>query len=37
MALSPQLANFKSSGVYRLEFDKSITTNFNALHTRFGL
>ncbi len=30
MALSPQLANFKSSGVYRLEFDKSITTSFNA-------
>jgi hypothetical protein len=29
MALSPQLANFKSSGVYRLEFDKSITTSFN--------
>jgi hypothetical protein len=29
MALSPQLTNFKSSGVYRLEFDKSITTNFN--------
>lgn len=30
MALSPQLANFKSSGVYRLEFDKSITTSFNS-------
>lgn len=30
MALSPQLANFKSSGVYRLEFDKSITASFNA-------
>jgi hypothetical protein len=28
MALSPQLLNFKSSGVYRLEFDKSQTTNF---------
>lgn len=27
MALSPQLLNFKSSGVYRLEFDKSQTTN----------
>jgi len=30
MALSPQLANFKSSGVYRLEFDKSITASFNS-------
>lgn len=30
MALSPQLANFKSSGVYRLEFDKSITSSFNS-------
>ena len=29
MALSPQLLNFKSSGVYRLEFDKSQTTNNN--------
>lgn len=28
MALSPQLLQFKSSGVYRLEFDKSQTTNF---------
>lgn len=27
MALSPQLLNFKSSGVYRLEFDKSQTSN----------
>ena len=27
MALSPQLLQFKSSGVYRLEFDKSQTTN----------
>jgi hypothetical protein len=29
MALSPQLLNFKSSGVYRLEFDKSQTANLN--------
>ena len=29
MALSPQLLNFKSSGVYRLEFDKSQTSNIN--------
>ena len=29
MALSPQLLQFKSSGVYRLEFDKSITANIN--------
>jgi hypothetical protein len=29
MALSPQLLNFKSSGVYRLEFDKSQTTTNN--------
>lgn len=29
MALSPQLLNFKSSGVYRLEFDKSITADIN--------
>lgn len=29
MALSPQLLQFKSSGVYRLEFDKSVTTNLN--------
>jgi hypothetical protein len=29
MALSPQLLQFKSSGVYRLEFDKSATTNLN--------
>jgi hypothetical protein len=29
MALSPQLLNFKSSGVYRLEFDKSQTANIN--------
>ena len=29
MALSPQLWNFKSSGVYRLEFDKSQTANIN--------
>lgn len=27
MALSPQLQQFKSSGVYRLEFDKSQTSN----------
>ena len=27
MALSPQLLQFKSSGVYRLEFDKSQTVN----------
>lgn len=30
MALSPQLAQFKSSGVYRLEFDKSQTVNIPA-------
>ena len=30
MALSPQLLTFKSSGVYRLEFDKSITADLNA-------
>ena len=30
MALSPQLLQFKSSGVYRLEFDKSQTTNIPA-------
>ena len=29
MALSPQLLNFKSSGVYRLEFDKSQTSNID--------
>ena len=29
MALSPQLLQFKSSGVYRLEFDKSQTANIN--------
>lgn len=29
MALSPQLLNFNSSGVYRLEFDKSQTANIN--------
>lgn len=29
MALSPQLLNFKSSGVYRLEFDKSQTANIS--------
>lgn len=29
MALSPQLLQFKSSGVYRLEFDKSTTANIN--------
>ena len=29
MALSPQLLQYKSSGVYRLEFDKSVTTNLN--------
>lgn len=29
MALSPQLLNFKSSGVYRLEFDKSQTANID--------
>ena len=29
MALSPQLLQFKSSGVYRLEFDKSITADLN--------
>ena len=29
MALSPQLLQFKSSGVYRLEFDKSITANID--------
>jgi hypothetical protein len=29
MALSPQLLQFKSSGVYRLEFDKSVTTSLN--------
>jgi len=29
MALSPQLLQFKSSGVYRLEFDKSVTANLN--------
>ena len=30
MALSPQLLQFKSSGVYRLEFDKSQTSNIPA-------
>ena len=30
MALSPQLLQFKSSGVYRLEFDKSQTANIPA-------
>lgn len=30
MALSPQLLQFKSSGVYRLEFDKSQTVNVPA-------
>lgn len=29
MALSPQLLQFKSSGVYRLEFDKSQTANID--------
>jgi len=29
MALSPQLLQFKSSGVYRLEFDKSQTSNID--------
>ena len=29
MALSPQLLQFKSSGLYRLEFDKSQTSNIN--------
>jgi hypothetical protein len=29
MAISPQLRQFKSSGVYRLEFDKSQTANIN--------
>jgi len=29
MALSPNLLQFKSSGVYRLEFDKSQTANIN--------
>lgn len=29
MALSPQLLQFKSSGVYRLEFDKSVTADLN--------
>ena len=29
MALSPQLLQFKSSGVYRLEFDKSVIANVN--------
>lgn len=29
MALSPQLLNFKSSGVYRLEFDKSQTASID--------
>jgi len=29
MALQPQLLNLKSSGVYRLEFDKSQTANIN--------
>jgi len=29
MALSPNLLQFKSSGVYRLEFDKSTTANIN--------
>ena len=27
MALSPQLQQFKSAGVYRLEFDKSQTVS----------
>ena len=30
MAISPQLQQFKSSGVYRLEFDKSQTVNIPA-------
>jgi len=30
MALSPQLLQYKSSGVYRLEFDKSQTVNIPA-------
>ena len=30
MAISPQLLQFKSSGVYRLEFDKSQTSNIPA-------
>ena len=29
MAISPQLLQFKSSGVYRLEFDKSQTSNIS--------
>lgn len=34
MALSPQLAQFKSSGIYRLEFDKSQTANVPAEQIR---
>ena len=30
MALSPQLLQFKSSGVYRLEFDKSQVSSISA-------
>ena len=34
MALSPQLLQYKSSGVYRLEFDKSQTSNIPAGNLR---
>ena len=34
MALSPELAQFKSSGIYRLEFDKSQTANVPAEQIR---
>lgn len=34
MALSPQLLQFKSSGVYRLEFDKSQTANIDVATLR---
>ena len=34
MALSPQIAAFKSSGVYRLEFDKSQTVAIPAEQLR---
>ena len=34
MALSPQLLQLKSSGVYRLEFDKSQTANINVATLR---
>lgn len=35
MALSPELLNFKSSGVYRVEIDRSQTTTFTLSNLRF--